>query len=262
MAALIREPDAAARVRDASASEFFEGRGLSARDLEHFRAIDRKRLLVYRAMVHGRLRKVIQEWIPRTIKHLGVARFRADFTRFMTEEAPRTRYFRCVPAEFVRFALPRWRADASVPKYLQDLVRHELLHEDLRFEPCGGEPLTGHLMALDRPMRVDGTVRLLEYDYAVHDLLANSTDDEPAHEPTRLLAYRDRATHRVRYLILSARATAVLRHLLVGATVQAALTSASQELQLTLDDDFLSEMGPLLADLEGREVLLGAELTT
>ena len=218
-------------------------------------------LLMYRAMVRGRLRRVLREFLPRALARLGDARLRADFAAFFAERGTQSVVLRDVPVEFVRWAAPRWRADPALPDYLVDLARHELLASELRHHPGGGEPPTGRPLALDRPLRFDGAVVLRRYDHAVHRLAAD--DDDPARAPDRedtvLLAYRDRRAHTVRTLELTQRAGAVLDRLLAGAPVEAALRGAAAALGQPLDDDFLAGMVHLFADLSEREIILGAE---
>ena len=57
--------------------------------------------------------------LPRTRARLNAAcdgRFDADFGRFLDEVGPRTHYLRDVPAEFLAWARPRWRADRARPR--------------------------------------------------------------------------------------------------------------------------------------------------
>ncbi len=259
-AGVLRERGAAKRLRADPKAFFAERYGLSERDLDSLSGLDPARLLVYRDMVHSRLRRVIRDWLPRTLRRVSKSTFRSAFVAFMDERAPRTRYFRCVPAEFAEFAAPRWRAAPDVPDYVVELMRHEILLEDLRSAPLGGEPVTGNPMALDRPMRVDGTAHVLRYAHAVHELPKDPEDETvPARRDCQLLVYRDRASHRVRLIDLTDRAAAVVERLIAGESVQAALTGACAQLGQALDDEFLAAMVPFLADLEDREVLLGAE---
>ena len=164
------------------------------------------------------------------------------------------------PAEFVQWAAPRWADDPEVPAYLPDLARHELLDEDVRNDPRGGEAPTELPLALDRPLRFDGAVRLCSYAYAVHRLSRSTKDHaEPDAEPTRLLVYRD-AKQEPRYLSLVPFAAALLEQLVEGRlAVQPALLAAAEALGEPLDDDKLASAAQLLADLAERGVCLGAE---
>ncbi|MCA9688137.1 MAG: hypothetical protein R3A51_13150 [Nannocystaceae bacterium] len=258
-AAILTQRSAPTRAREDLAGLIDGAAALDEADRAAMLAASVDRYLAYRTMVHGRLRRTIREWIPRTIRRVG-DRYPRDFAAFMEDPGPRTPYLRCVPGEFVAWALPRWRDDPALPPYLEDLARYELTDEDLRNEPCGGEAPTGLPLALDRPLRIDGAVRLQRHAYAVH-LLPRAVDDASAPEArdTHLLVYRDRSSHQVRYLELTPRAAAVITRLLAGEGVQAALVGAAAELEVALDDEFLAAMVHFFADLSEREVLLGAE---
>ncbi len=211
------------------------------------------RLLLYRKMVHNRLRGVVEDFLPRAAELLGKPRLREDMTAFMAERAPHSVYFREVPGEFLAWAVPRWRADPGLPAFLVDLARHEWLDGEVSNAVGGGESASDVPLAIDLPVQLDGSVRLRRYDFAVH-----RDDDPPTHEPTNILAYRDRESHRVRLLELTPRAAAVCARLLAGETLQAALAGACADLGEVMNDEFLAAMASFFADLGERGVLLGA----
>lgn len=233
-------------------SGLLAGHGVTPADQQAI-AAHAKRLLLYRKMVHSRLRGVVEDFLPRTAEHLGKPRLRADMAAFMAERAPHTVYFREIPGEFLAWALPRWRADPDLPTFLGDLARHEWLDGEVSNTIAGGESASDIPLAIDRPVQLDGSVQLRRYDFAVQ-----RPDDPPAQEPTAILAYRDRDSLRVRLLELTPRAAAVCDHLLAGETLQAALAGACADLGEALDDEFLAAMASFLADLGERGVLLGA----
>jgi hypothetical protein len=259
LAAVVREREADARAR-ADFAAFLAERDLADADREAMLAVGAERFLVYRSLVHNRVRNTVRDFITRTAARLGIKRLRADVADFMDERAIVSPYLRDVPAEFVEFAIPRWRDDASLPAYVVDLARHELVDYTVRNDPRGGEAPTGEPLALDRPLRFDGAARLIEYDYAVHRLPLDEDDrSEPAREATRLLVYRD-AKHKVRYLELTPLAAAILRQLVVqGLAVADGLRAACDELGVELGDEQLGIAAQLLADLADRGVMLGAE---
>lgn len=245
--------DAAAPARIAAdLPGFLAEHGVGPEDQRVF-AAHAGRMLMYRGMVHSRLRGVVEDFLPRTAEHLGKPRLRAEVAAFMAERAPRSVYFRSVPGEFVAWAEPRWRADPTLPPFLADLAAHEWLDGEVSNQVAGGEPASGEPLALDRPAQLDGSVRLRRYAFAVQ-----RPDEPPVAEPTAILAYRDRETLRVRLLELTPRAAAVCERLIAGEGLQAALTGACAALGEPLDDEFLAAMATFLADLGERGVLLGA----
>ncbi len=234
--------------------------GIEGEDLDAIAKVGAERFLVYRSLVHNRMRNTIRDFIERTAARLGKGRLRADFTTWIDQVAAHSPYLRDVPAEFVAWVSPRWKEDESVADYLVDLARHELLEYDIRNDHRGGEAPTGLELALDKPLRFDGAARLMRYEYAVHKLSPDLDDREPPEaSASRLLVYRDDKA-KVRYLELTPLAYAVLEQLMVRAKpVAEGLRDACDELGEPLDDGRLATTATLLADLAERGVLLGAE---
>ncbi|MEZ4453446.1 MAG: putative DNA-binding domain-containing protein [Nannocystaceae bacterium] len=255
--AAIREVDAAARIQSDLAG-FYRDHGIDGDALVAMVERGPSRLLMYRKMVRGRLHRTIREFMPRTFARLGKRRFDADFAAFMAEAGSHTVLLREVPREFLTFTAPRWRAD-GLADYLVDLARHEIVGVAVRNDPGGGEAPTGLDLALDRPLRFDGSVRFQRYAHAVHRLTDDPEDrSEPTAEPVGMLVYRDREGGRARYIELTPRASEVIDRLLAGAPVEAALREGTAAAGQPLDDDFLSSMVHLFTDLVERQVILGA----
>jgi hypothetical protein len=80
----------------------------------------------------------------------------------------------------------------------------------------------------------------------------------PAAGATAILAYRDRTSHKPRFLELTARAAALCERMIAGETLQAALVGACEAVGEPMSDEFLAAMAAFLADLGERGVLLGA----
>jgi len=234
--------------------------GIEGDDLDAIEAVGAERFLVYRTLVHNRMRNTIRDFIARAVARLGMRRLKADFGEWMEDVAAHSPYLRDVPAEFVVWAAPRWAQDESVPDYLIDLARHELLEYDILNDHRGGESPTGRELALDKPLRFDGAARLMSYAYAVHEMSQDVENREvPVHVPTRLLVYRD-PSNKVRYLELTPLAHAVLEQLIEHQQpVAEGLRRACGTLGEPLDDERLGIAATLLADLAERGVLLGAE---
>ncbi|MEZ4383956.1 MAG: hypothetical protein R3A79_21670 [Nannocystaceae bacterium] len=258
LAAALRERGAGAAIRG-DLARFYAAHGLSGAALEAMVERGPERLRMYRTMVQSRLRRVIREFLPRTIARRGDARYREDFALWFEEAGSHSVILRDVPVEFLTWARPRWEADPAVPAYVLDLARHELLSVEVRNATGGREPATGEPLALDKPLLFDGTARLARYDHAVHRLPLDEADlSAAAAEPSALLAYRDRDNYRVRYIELTPRASEVMDRLIAGETVVAALQEGAAAAGIALDDDLLAGMTHLFADLSERGVILGA----
>lgn len=258
LAGAIRRVDAPEKVA-ADPEAFLAEYGVRGADAAALLAKGGERFLIYRKLVHNRLRAATRESIPRCAARRGKDAFIGDFAAFMAERACSSPYLRDIPAEFVDWVVTRWRADSELPRYLGDLARHELLEGDVRNDPDGGEAPTGKAIALDAALLFDGSSRLMRYDFAVHKL-PFATDDrsDPPEQSTHLLVYRD-AEVKVRYLELTPWAAAVMDRLLAhGDAVQPGLLAAAASLDEPLDDDKLAKAATLFADLADRSVLLGA----
>ncbi len=259
MSAAIRAADAPQRIR-ADYAAFLREHGLVDGDVDALLERGGERMLVYRSLVHNRLRNVVREFIDRSAARRGKSEFRADFDAFMDEQAPVTPYLRDVPAEFVAWVTPRWTANEAVPPYLVDLARHELLETDVRNDPAGGEEPTELPLALDRPLRFDGSCRLMRYAWAVHKLpYALEDTSTPPHVLTNLLVFRDR-TGKVRYLEIGEWSALVLEELICRKLpVAEGLRRAADRDGASLDDERLAKAANLFAELADHGVLLGAE---
>ena len=259
LSAIIREQSAPERMRR-DLERYLREHGVDGEDLGAMLEVGAERMLVYRGLVHNRLRHTVRDFIARTAARLGKDALKSVVAAFIEERAAKSYYLRDVPAEFVAWVVPRWREDPGVPSYLADLARHELLEFDVRNDPRGGEEPTGQAVALDRPLRFDGAARRVDYDYAVHRLETKLEDRTvPEHVPTALLVYRD-PDNRVRYLELIPFAAALLDRLLVaGQALQPAIVGACEAIGEPLDDDKLGQAAVLLADLADRHVMLGAQ---
>ena len=257
--ALIRRASAPAAIRD-DLDAWLTEQGVTGQDHAAMTAVGAERWLVYRTLVHSRMRNTIRDFIPRTTARLGLPYYRALMDTFMDVRATSSPYLRDVPQEFVDWAVPRLTADPDIPNYLACLARHELLQFDVRNDPGGGEAETGKPLALDRPLRFDGAARRIDYAYAVHKLPPAKDDrTEPERVPTSLLVYRDK-TGKPRYLELIPFAATLLDRMIgEGDALQPALLAACASLDVPLDDARLGEAAVLLADLADRHVMLGAQ---
>lgn len=238
---------------------FLESRGVAAEDVEAILA-GPPRIAVYRTLVRNGIGSVVLQMLPRTRARLDAAapgRMESDLATFVDEVGPRTHYLRDVPAEFLAWAAPRWRADAALPRWLADLAAFELAQFAVAASAPARVPETPAEVAIDRPLVFADSMRLVRHGWAVHELSADQGDlAPPVERDVRLLAYRD-AAHQVRWLELTPLAAAVLDRLAAGEPLGAAVERACAE-HKTMPGAVLREVARLLADLGERGVLLGA----
>jgi hypothetical protein len=234
---------------------FLVRQGLPEEDVDAICAAP-PRLSLYRRLIRNNLVGVTERMMPRTRARLGAV-FDATFDAFLEARGPRTHYLRDVPAEFLEWATPRWRAQPDVPAYLTDLAAHELVEFQICATPILAAPALEEV-ALDRALVFSDARRLMRYAHAVH-LLPADTDDrtEPEARAVTLLVYRD-AEHAARFLELSPLAAAIVERLLSGEPLGQAIASACASEGHAMNDAILADTARLLADLGERGVLLGA----
>jgi hypothetical protein len=241
---------------------FLEKHGVAAEDIEASLS-SAPRLAVYRSLVRNGLSGVIVRMLPRTrarMNALCADRFDRDFAGYVDEVGPRTHYLRDVPHEFLAWATPRWRRDATVPEYLADLAEHEVtgfaIAAARRDTPDPADGCSVSRVSIDRSIVFADSMRLLHYAWAVHELPDDDeARDAPAHRDVHLLAYRD-AEHRVRWLELTPLAARIVEKLQAGEALGVAITHACDEFGTNPSSDAVAN---LLADLGQRGVLLGAQ---
>lgn len=220
------------------------------------------RLALYRRLVRGNLLGVASKMMPRTrarLNDLANGAFDRSFGAFLATSAPRTHYLRDVPAEFLAWALPSWRADPRIPAYAADLATHELVEFQIAAAPRFGEPPALAELAHDRVVLFVPARRLVRYSYAVHALPPEESDrTDPAARSVALFIHRD-ADHRVRFLELTPLAARVVERLLERVPLGEAIVEACRAEGTALTESVLASTAQMLADWAERGILLGAE---
>jgi hypothetical protein len=253
-----------ARAGEAIATDlrgWLEARGVPGDDIEAILAAP-PRLGVYRSLVRNGLSSVVLRILPRTRARMNAAcegRFDADLAAFVDEVGPRTHFLRDVPAEYLAWAGPRWRADARVPAYLPELATHELTQFAVGAAAAASRAPALAEVTLARPLAFLDSTRLVHHAWAVHELAADDETQVPVHREVHLLAYRD-ADHVVRWLELTPLASAILALLVAGEPLGPAVERACSQ-AATAPAAVLPDIAQLLANLGERGVLQGAEAT-
>jgi len=258
LGAVIRDPEAPAAIADDDAA-YLARSGVEGEDATALASRGTPRLLAYRALVHNRIRNVIDDWIPRSASRLGAERFGADVASFIAEFGPRSPYLREVPAEFVEWVAPRWAKDPRLAPYLLELARYELLRHDVRNDPRGGEIDSGEKLELDWPIRCNSTGRVLTFDWAVHELPKDRDDrTDPAPGPVHLAIFRNR-NEAMMYKVLDRYEAALVRRILAAETMREAIFGACSDAEVEISDERLAQVATLLARLAELGLVLGGE---
>jgi len=233
--------------------------GVSTEDLAAL-AKTPERLGLYRRLVRANLLGVTARMMPRTRARLNVVgvAFDESFDAFLAEAAPTTHYLRDVPAEFVAWVEPRWRARPEVPRYAADLARHELVHFQIAAAPHLTSPPAVADLSLDRALVFTPAIRLMRYAFAVHALPDELLDRTlPEARAVALLVYRD-DENTVRLLELTPLAALIAERVFEGSALGEAVAAACRSSSTALTPEVLASTAQMLADWANRGILLGA----
>jgi hypothetical protein len=246
----------------------FSGCELDERDSAVLADVDYRALHVYRKLVRATLTRAISDQLTRTVARMGETAVDDYARRYFEQELPRSPILRDVAYEFAAWCAPAWKRDESLPPYLGDLARYELLEFDVYCAlensalensapealPAAAEPsLEAHL-----GVAFDSSVRIARFDHAVHRLPDDADDRTlPEEEPTALLSYRD-AEGDFRQMSLTPMASSILLSLWRdGGALGEAITAACTRHDEALDQRVIDGCSVVLADLAERGALRG-----
>ena len=238
---------------------FLAKHGVAAEDAEAILASPR-RLGLYRQLVRHNVVHVIGVMLERTRARLDVhvpGAFDAAVDAFLAAQGPRTPHLRDVPSEFLAWAAPRWRAEASIPAQLPDYAEYELIDFTIGVAPRPAPPPPLADVTADRALVFADPHVIVHLGWAVHLIGSEDLAAVPEERPVSLLVYRD-GEHKTRFLDLTPLASAILERLFAGRPLASAMTEACVAAGEPLDDAVLTGAAQLLADLGERGVLLGA----
>ncbi len=126
---------------------------------------------------------------------------------------PTSHYLFDVGFAFVDARAIAWSTDATLPSYLVDLARYELLDFTVAAIRAGPHDDAIEELAVDAPLMFHDARALARYDHAVH--LAEQ-GGVPQAEPTSILTYRD-GDDDIRHLVVTNGEAGLLDELLAGA---------------------------------------------
>ena len=213
---------------------------------------------IYRDMVRRRLYGELKNAFGRTHAAAGDEAFKAVFSKFMTEQPPRRRFFHDVPVEFAAMAAPVFRDSADVPPYAVDLLLYEAARWQVSDLP-GVTKSDSSVVEFDfeLPTILHPTVRLLALDHPVHTKAP--ADGVYSRKPTYLLLYRATDADRVHWLSIRAHTHALLLQLQSeGGTMTHAIRQLSQSQGVVVDGDFIDTLCGELAAFVDKQVILGS----
>lgn len=146
---------------------------------------------------------------------------------FIKSHRCETPYFREIPNEFLQFLIDREDIDERYP-YIVELCHFDLVRIELYFAP---ESIgrRGRLLNLDSRLRRSPLVRLLSYQWPVHQIDENYSVSKSPTDATWLIAYRDHQ-NKVEFLVSNPRTFRMLEMLEKPRTGQDLIDELAQEL--------------------------------
>lgn len=220
------------------------------------------RWLLYRNMVRGRISKMIQSGLRRSVPLMGADAYRSALDAWFASHPPTTRYIREVVPAFSRFVLGR-RETAQLPPQLPDTLRFETYRWEAGYDPVAVEiPVSDFdfaAVAVCNP-----TLRLIACRYPVHELPAREGATEipetlREETPTWYAIYRKR-DDQVTSRKLTERAHDWLAGLVEGQLpVTEAIQAVAKQRGEEIDAGYVEALGSTLATLLENDALLGSQ---
>jgi hypothetical protein len=215
-----------------------------------------ERWLLYRDMIRKRMRNMIKSGLPRTVEALGADRYLTSYDAWLAEAAPRARYIREIIQEFAEFAIPRWAADDSGPKWLPELARFESTWWHVGYENVVWPSSVGEF-AFEKRAVMNPTLRLMRFGHRVHEKLSEGETEYPA-KNCAVVVYRRPDNDRIFSWVPNALSADLIEGWLKGDEIVADVVKRVCEARdVTIDQKFIESLGTMLADFIERSIVLG-----
>lgn len=225
------------------------------------------RWYVYRRMLRSRMRDVTRAGLPRLCA-LGGDAIDGWVERWVEAEGPRSRFFRDVPGELVRWGVENALFE-SVGPWANDLARLEdaLFEVPEIHDPRASIPAID--LAMDRSARLAAAHRVLRLSWSVHHIARESESDDGdviAPDVTKVertdvsvCVYRGGDDDLAKVIELSPLAAKLVVRMSRGDVLVDAIRGAAHEQQIEVDGPLIASVSSLLDDLMERGLLLGSE---
>ena len=227
---------------------------------QHLKGVPKKRMNVYKELVFNNLFESVSACFPVAQEVLGKRTWLALVRRFLREHAANSPLFRQIPEEFVSYLSQLSLIEANLlPPYLASLCHYECVELQVSSMTDVAEPEvkkinpSGDLLA--RRTAFTPSMRLLNYDYAVHTI---SAKHKPKYKVnTYILVYRN-TEHTVKFVELNL-VTYSLIELMRNQTYTAeqALTIIANERNQPSVENLVPFGLEILNDLRAQGIILG-----
>jgi hypothetical protein len=210
---------------------------------------------LYRELIRTRLLRELRFAFKRTFAAVGKDAFERAFEHHLRTEPPRTRFFHALAAGFAASAEPFFRADASLPAHVADLLVYEAALRAVADLPDLPGGVLGEF-AFDKVPVLSPALRLLELGHAVHrKALAPGAY---AKETSYLCVHRAADELKSRTWTLNAVTYDLMRRLQGGdQPVSDAIAALAKQREIAIDQKFIDGLCSVLADFIDKGVILG-----
>jgi hypothetical protein len=225
------------------------------------------RWYVYRRMLRSRMRDVTRAGLPRLCALAGDA-IDGWIERWIEAEGPRSRFFRDVPGELVRWGVENALFDSLGP-WANDLARFEdaIFAVPETFDPRAS--IAAADLAMDRPARLSAAHRVLNLSWGVHRISREAENDDGEvilpdvsnveRVDVSVCVYRGGDDELAKVIELSPLAAEIVARMSRGDVLAEAIRGAAHERRLEVDGPLIASVSTLLDDLMERGLLLGSE---
>ena len=156
--------------------------------------LEERRLKIYRELLFNNINGFLSNGFPVLHSLLDEQRWHRLVRAFFANHASASPYFVDIPGEFVRWLVESFEPEAQDPPFMLALAHYEWIELVLDIEtselPTAAVP--GSVDVLRSVPRLSPLVRVLSYEWPVHQICADFMPDAPLASPVWLLVYRGR----------------------------------------------------------------------
>lgn len=207
------------------------------------------RVRVYSELVFNNINTFLEAAFPVLRRVVRKKRWHRLVRAFLRDYRSPYPLFRHIPLAMLDFLAGLDLDAAGLPPFALELAHYEWLELQASVHPATIKPSRGMRLSGDRGVRVNATLELHAYRFAVQRVSRTWVPDTPEPAPVFLAVWRNQR-HEVRFMQLNAGAAQLLHALREGATLDQAATAAGL-------DPAAPALSDLLQEWHAQAVLLG-----
>jgi hypothetical protein len=215
-------------------------------------------MAVYREVVFNNIESSVSACFPILKKILGDDLWLRLVRDFFKTHACKTPIFREIPEEFLAYI----NGLADLPSYVQDLAHYEWVELHLAYMDVAIDwsKIDTDANLLEGILAFVPVMRLLSYNYPVHEISPAVIPQMQLESPVQLLVYRD-VQDVIKFVELNPMTTSLLKDLLEGEfTPRKVLMDIASAMKVDNPDLILGFGLELLNDLKAQGAILGIQI--